>query len=66
VAAGCGLPVGLDDVPGRCALQPAGGAALRENGCPWDAHTRDLAARTLGYRDDLGNLVDQPLELDTL
>ena len=30
----------------------------RENGCPWDAETRDLAAAELGYTDDLGNLVD--------
>ena len=29
----------------------------RENGCPWDAATRDRAAAELGYTDDLGNLV---------
>ena len=28
----------------------------RETGCPWDAHTRNWAARTLGYTDDFGNL----------
>ena len=31
---------------------------VRENGCPWTAETRDKAAETLGYTDDLGNLVD--------
>ena len=31
---------------------------LRANGCPWIAHTRDLAGSTLGYEDNLGNLVD--------
>ena len=45
-------------MPGRCALQPAGGAALSENGCPWDAHYRNRAAAELGYTDDFGNLVD--------
>ena len=30
----------------------------RENGCPWIAGTRDLAAKKLGYTDDLGNLVE--------
>ena len=30
----------------------------RENGCPWRAATRDLAGLTLGYEDNLGNLVD--------
>ena len=30
----------------------------RENGCPWIAHTRDWAGLTLGYEDNLGNLVD--------
>ena len=29
----------------------------RENGCPWYASTRDKAAATLGYTDDLGNVV---------
>ena len=29
----------------------------RENGCPWDAATREQAAAKLGYTDDLGNLV---------
>ena len=29
----------------------------RENGCPWEAGTRDWAAAELGYADDLGNLV---------
>ena len=28
----------------------------RENGCPWDAATRDQAEAELGYTDDLGNL----------
>ena len=28
----------------------------RENGCPWDAATRDKADAELGYTDDLGNL----------
>ena len=28
----------------------------RENGCPWDASTRDWAAEKLGYTDDFGNL----------
>ena len=31
----------------------------RENGCPWDAYTRDKAAEELGYTDDHGNLVDR-------
>ena len=32
---------------------------LRENGCPWDAVARDLAASPLlRYTDDFGNLVD--------
>ena len=30
----------------------------RENGCPWDAETRNEAAWKLGYKDDLGNLVE--------
>ena len=30
----------------------------RENGCEWDAETRDRAAAELGYTDGLGNLVD--------
>ena len=30
----------------------------RENGCPWDARTREWAAAELGYTDDFGNLVD--------
>ena len=30
----------------------------RENGAPWIADTRDLAAAKLGYTDDLGNLVE--------
>ena len=30
----------------------------RENGCPWDADTREKAAAELGYTDDLGNLVE--------
>ena len=30
----------------------------RENGCPWDAVTRNEAAVELGYTDDFGNLVD--------
>ena len=28
----------------------------RENGCQWDADTRDKAAAELGYTDDFGNL----------
>ena len=28
----------------------------RENGCPWEAGTRDWAAAELGYADDLGDL----------
>ena len=28
----------------------------RENGCPWDVETRDVAAAKLGYTDDFGNL----------
>ena len=28
----------------------------RENGCEWDAETRDRAAAELGYTDNLGNL----------
>ena len=31
----------------------------RENGCPWDAATRDEAAAELRYTDDLGNLVEE-------
>ena len=31
---------------------------IRENGCPWEAATRDQAAAELGYTDDLGNLVE--------
>ena len=30
----------------------------RENGCPWDAETRDKATATLGYIDDLGNIYE--------
>ena len=29
----------------------------RENGCPWNAYTRNQAYDKLGYSDDLGNLV---------
>ena len=44
----------------RRAPRPAGFVKwlCGENGCPWTANTRDLAARNLGYADDLGNLVD--------
>ena len=40
---------------------------VRENGCPWDAFTRDKAAAELGYTDDFGNLVDwqgNPIQSD--
>ena len=30
----------------------------RENGCPWNAYTRNWAERELGYTDGLGNLVE--------
>ena len=30
----------------------------RENGCPWDFATRDIAAAEFGYTDYFGNLVD--------
>ena len=31
---------------------------VRENGCPWNADTRDNAAAELGHTDDFGNLVN--------
>ena len=31
----------------------------RENGCPWNALTRDRAVEKLGYTDALGNPVDE-------
>ena len=37
---------------------------VRENGCPWDATTRDWAATKLGYTDDFGNLVEEEEESD--
>ena len=47
------------DVLLGCQPRPRGGAALvRENGCPWNAFTRDEVAAELGYTDDFGNLVD--------
>ena len=36
----------------------------RENGCKWDAYTRDWAAERLGYTDDLGNLEEEEEESD--
>ena len=36
----------------------------RENGCPWDAATRDDAAAELRYTDDFGNLVEEEEESD--
>ena len=39
-------------------VEVLGWARERENGCPWIAGTRDEAAATLGYTDDLGNPVD--------
>ena len=32
---------------------------VRRNGCPWTALVRDRAAANLGYKDNLGNLVDR-------
>ena len=37
---------------------------LRENGCPWDAYTRNQAAAKFGYTDDFGNLVEEEEESD--
>ena len=37
---------------------------VRENGCEWDAETRDRAATNLGYTDDFGNLVEEEEDSD--
>ena len=50
----------LEGVPRRCHRGHAEVLRwARENGCPWDASTRDQAVEKLGYTDALGNPVDE-------